>query len=144
MRRKPKALMEIHEEYINQNNSDVDKMYKEIRTRYEEILKENDFNITKEKIRLYKKFNNINGESFKDTMSMFMIMMTSAIGIFFQYEVSKANDKEFSIIGLIISIPIVAFIFGFFNRKIFIKEKNEPIYYKICLEVLYELEKENN
>lgn len=144
MRRKPKALNEIHNEYIEENHSDVDKMYKVIRIRYDQLIKEEGFNITKERIRLYKKFNRCTGQSFKDTMSMFMIMLTSAVGISFQYEISKADNKALSIIGLFIAIVIMAFIIGFTNGKIFVKEKNEPIYYEICLKALEELEKENN
>ncbi|WP_297429965.1 hypothetical protein [Clostridium sp.] len=53
MRKKPKALIDIHNEYISQNNSGIDKMYKEIKFRYKNLIKEENFSIVKEKIYLY-------------------------------------------------------------------------------------------
>ncbi|WP_297429963.1 hypothetical protein [Clostridium sp.] len=70
-------------------------------------------------------------------------MMTAAIGISFQYEFSQASNKELLLIGLYIAIVILAFIISWVNGKSVIKEKNEPVYYKICLEILDELENEN-
>ncbi len=141
MRKVTKNLMEIHNLYRNENYESVDKMYEEVKDRYKRLKEDGNLNITKEKIRLYKKFNHFTGSNLKDTLSIIMIMMTSAIGITFQHEFSKANDKDISIIGLFIAIFIISIILIIPNRKIFIREKNEPIYYKICLEVLNEIEK---
>lgn len=130
---------DIHYNYkaYKSREREIDKIYKTIK---EEYIKEKNLNITLERIYLEKKLENYTGETINMYITMFISIMTTVLTLTVERALSESGNILLSILGLIV-LFLAFFIFIVRKDKNIKKEINEHTYYKICLKVLDEIEK---
>jgi hypothetical protein len=141
---KNESFLSIHNKYkkFKSENIEVEKIYEIIKNEYMQKIRNNEFNFILERIYLKIKIGWNLDEDIKAILNTFLGISTGVVGILFQQEMKTSQNMVFSIIGLFASLVVGVFIFMLINGKTFRREKNEKIYYRVCLEVLDEIEKE--
>ncbi len=143
-RKQNKTISEVHSEYRKENFIDIDTMYSEVKREYLKLDENNELNIGKERVRLYKKFADTSGKTINLYIAFLIASLTSVITSYLQFLLKKSNlDEEVMFLLFIVTIVSFFVTVAKSDKKIIDKEKNEIIYYKICLEVLDQIEKKN-
>lgn len=138
------------ENYISINNTynlerdkatEIRNIYNIVKQQYTDRLKEDKLNFKLEKIYLNKKLDEYMGDTFNYWKKIGLIVIT----VFITNSLNQAfTQKNASSLSVLIMLIIITAITILIFKKSIRKELNEHTYYKICLEVLDELEKENN
>lgn len=140
------GLKKIHDNFISYKKQrfDVKNMYDLIKNEYEEKLKNNELNFKLERVYIKMKM----GWELDDFSKAFTNAIIGLIfGVFLigiQQNLKESSNFNISLAGLVIAAIVVGSIFLLVNKKSFIRDYNEKIYYKICLDVLDELENNLN
>jgi cbb3-type cytochrome oxidase subunit 3 len=137
------------ENYIRINNTynleidkatDIKNIYNIVKQQYANRFNNDELNIKLEKIYLNKKLEDYMGGTLNYWMKFIFIVVTVFVTNSFNQAFTQKNISSLTVLAMfIILTAITIFIF----KKNIKKEINEHTYYKICLTVLDELEKEN-
>lgn len=131
---------EIHYNYKTYKSKEVNikALYKRIK---EEYIKDKNLNITLERIYLERKLENYMGETLSMYWQIFITVMTTLITVSLTLFLERTENTVLSTISLVIALPILIYVYiSIFNKKHIKVERNQYLYYKICLEVLKEIE----
>ncbi|MFW2488777.1 hypothetical protein ACN077_09405 [Clostridium chromiireducens] len=120
--------------------SEIKNIYIIVKKQYINRLESNALDIALERIYLNKKLDEYTGETLKYWMKILFIVMTVYITATINQGIALQRDK----IGILFTEFLILLVLTvlIFRRNIK-REVNEHTYYKICLTVLDELEKEN-
>lgn len=139
MGKRKRKFSEIHREYRKFKEEDIEikQLYNQVKREY---LEDENLNIYLEKIYLENKINGEKSETYANNMAIIIAIFSSVITI--GIEKIMPNDT----LGIGITILFVTlesiFILLLSERKKIKGEFNKYLYYKVCLAVIEEIEKE--
>jgi hypothetical protein len=131
----------INNNYISERDkaTEIKNIYNVVKQQYINRIENGELSIKLEKIYLNKKLDEYIGSTLDYWIKFIVIVMTACITT----SISQSVLERKTAIGTILFMFIVLFMITIFiYRKTIKKEVNEHTYYRICLEVLDELEKE--
>ena len=148
-----KSLNEIHNDEIRNTfeKDEIQFIFLEVKKYYKKKLEEKSFSIKEEKLYFLDKLSNTKESSLENSTKACLISTFLSVSLGFSlgkgYKINDINDLILGIIGimalLILMIVAEKNISKFFKKdKCIIRRKR--LYYKICIEVLNELEKKYN
>ncbi|MFW2490226.1 hypothetical protein ACN077_16925 [Clostridium chromiireducens] len=139
---KKENFITINNKYKSERDkaSEIKNIYNIVKKQYVNSLESNALDIALERIYLNKKLEEYTGETLNYWMKILFIVMTVYITATINQGIALQRDK----VGILFAEMLILFAFTvLIFRKNVKREINEHTYYKICLTVLDELEKEN-
>lgn len=141
---KEEGFMRIHNSYkdYKKKRFDVKNIYDLIKHEYTQKLENNELNFKLERVCIKMKMGWDADENTKIAISSISSLAVGIILAIITQDIKAGNDINLELGGFAISVLLLVAIHIFINRKNFIRDYNKKIYFKLCLDVLDELEKE--
>ena len=131
--------LEVHNEYkeFKKDDKEIKLVYNQVKREY---LENENLNINLEKIYIEKRLNRESSETFNTNMNMMIAIVSASIAIVIEKIIPNNTIGMIATIVFIVAECILIFLI--IDKNKIRKEFSSNLYYRICLLVLEEIEKE--